>query len=59
MNVAGELPSSLEGQHWRALSVVSDGASFSFPNNNKFRVGILAYAIGKMNGTGGRRGWQW
>jgi hypothetical protein len=30
-----------------------------FLTNNKFRAGILAYAIGKMDGIGGRRGWQW
>lgn len=59
MNAVGESPFSLEVLHWRALLEVRslfNATDIGFP---KWYSGILAFAIGKMDGIGGRKGWQW
>lgn len=60
-NAVGEWLYSLEGQPLQALLVVSRvlGCICIALTQNVLISGILAYAIGKMDGIGGRKGWEW
>ncbi|KAG6906618.1 hypothetical protein DXG01_012936 [Tephrocybe rancida] len=58
-NAAGELLYSSEVLHWQVHLEVSH-----IPRQKRTLVllrlpGILAYAIGKMEGVGGKKGWEW
>lgn len=55
------LPSSSEARPWQVpLEVqIKNPSSQRARSYEPSRTGILAYAIAKMDGVGGRKGWQW
>ncbi len=55
---AGEWPSSLVVRPWLGRLEVSF-ASVKYEGLMSSLTGILAFALGKMDGVGGRRGWAW